>query len=206
MAYSTQAQIEAILGRVLTANESTLLAGIQAGADLWIDTQTGVSFGVTASTKYYDGGYSVLPIDVCRDITAVKLVDPELDLLYTYTEGTEYIEGPLNSDVVRYLEKRYYLDNVFFDDMGDSGVWPAGLKKIAVTATFSYADTAPADISYLSAYLAAKYLNRDITGQLASESIEGYSRQYAVYATKGNINDEVVQNFLAAYSDQEIFF
>jgi len=216
MAYSTQTQIEAILGRVLTAAEITLLAGIQAGADLWIDSQTGVTFGSTPSSRYYDGGLGVLAIDPVRSISAVELVDAELDVLYTYEEGTDYIKGPLNDTVIRYLEKRYYAETYLIDADNEYGRWPSGLKKIKVTGIFSYADSAPDDISYLSAYLTSKmilakgYLASGTSGPTVKESIEGYSRESAGSSASQSsyaaLMDDVITGLLANYQDQEIFF
>lgn len=217
MAYSTQAQIEAILGRSLTADETTLLAGIQAGADKWIDAQTGVSFGDLTGSKYYDGGLSVLAIDPVRSITAIELVDYNLDTVYTYVEDQDYIVLPENDGLIRALQKRSYPESVFFDSLdGDAGVWPHGLKRIKVTGNFSYADTVPDDLSYLSAYLSAKkllakgYLASGGTGPKTKEEIEGYKVEFAGSSASQSsysaLVDDEITTILAAYSDQEIFF
>lgn len=216
MAYSTQTQIEAILGRVLTASEIILLPGIQAGADLWIDSQTGISFGSTPSSRYYDGGLGVLAIDPVRSITAVELVDQESDVLYTYENEVDYIQGPLNSDVIRYLEKRYYAQTYLIDADNEYGRWPSGLKRIKVTGTFSYADSAPDDIQYVASYLVSKMINAKgyvasgTTGPTTKEFIEGYSRESAGASASTSsyaaLIDDVVTGMLASYQDQEIFF
>lgn len=215
MAYSTQTQIEAILGRVLTASETIVLAGIQTGADLWLDSQTGISFGSTVTSKYYDGGFSILAVDPVRDISAVELVDQELDVLYSYENNIDYVQGPLNGDVVRYLEKRSYPQGYLNDINDDQGLWPSGLKRIKVTGVFSYADTPPADIQYLASYLVSKmllakgYIATGTSGPISKESIEGYSRENAGGSAQSSYSaliDDVITGMLSAYQNQEIFF
>jgi len=188
MAYASQAQIEAFLKRSLTANESTLLAGVQAATDNWINKQLDSHFGTTSeTTRYYDGGERIIDIDPAIEITAIALVDAEKVVTDTYTLAEDLEQEPLKDTVKRWLEKRI-------------GAFPSGLTNIAVTAKFVLSETVPDDIVYLATYLAGKLFGDGNTGDLDRESIEGYSYTFKKFAAL----DETATMILDQYTDDDI--
>jgi len=182
MAYSTQEQIEAILGRDLTASEIASLPGLQATVDGWILSQVGEGYSSTPGTRFYDVDGSVISIDPVRSVSSVNVVDANDQIVSEYTDGTEYLLGPYNSDVKTYIEKIYAVD-AWWD--WDDAWWIANMyrpRRVAVTGTFGYGDSAPSAVQDLSAYLAGLMLTSQsysnavaASGNKKSESIEGYS-------------------------------
>lgn len=220
MAFSTQAQIEAILGRSLTANELIVLSGIQIGVDGWIADVIGQdSFSSTPTTRTYQSDGQVLTIDPVRSISNVALLDTSGTTLYTYSEGTDYSAYPLNNSVKTHLVKLPYPNTLELYDGYSYAKWPSLYGKVAVTGTYGYADSTPADVVYVASYLCAKtfllnsVLLSSYAGQIKSESIEGYSRTYAdmshaVESTVETLGDDdpVVGTFLSKYDGNEIYF
>lgn len=205
MSYGTSDLVEAVLGRELTAYETAVLPYIMDAVDSYIDDETGTSFTETTETRYFDGQIYVndrgriLSIPAVKTITSVGTVDDELVASESYNEGTDYVLGPNNSEIKTYIEWR--------------GLVPGGIKNIAITGTWG--GVLPSDITYLSAYLTAKYLNAQtyaadgVSGPVTKETLEGYSREYAGSNSDGlNINffaDGITVGILSKYKSTDIF-
>jgi len=213
MAYSTQAQIEAILGRDLTSQEKLSLIALSPAVDAWIVSQTGTSFsGSTLTTKYYDANSPIVDFDIAYDVQSVALVSTDDNsVIYTYTEGTEYVLAPYNSEIKTYLEKRSYAPWTWawYDD---TDWWYGGAKRLAITAKFGYPDGVPDDIGYLASYVLAKILSGQSnffvdSAAYKSEKIEGYERVYAdVQTALAKLkDDETISLILDKYNGEEIF-
>ena len=189
MAYTDQATVEAYLNRSLSSNEQTILPLAIAAVDSFINEEVGSTFSNTSSTRYYDGGVRTLVIDSVRSITKVELVDTDDSntVLNEYDLDEDYERQPVNETVKTYIESRI-------------GAFPKGIANIAVTGKFSLTDSTPDDIKYLATYLTAKLFQKAVTGDLKSESIEGYSRTFAEFKAE----DEVVQITLNKYTNDEV--
>ncbi len=203
MSYSSEALVEALLGRDLTANEQLLLPYIFASVDAYIDDQTGITWGSATATKYFDGssfpnGYvSLLSFPGASAITSVSYIDSEGTTVDTF-DPSDYVLGPLNSPTKTYVEFR-------------NRILLSGVGNIAITGTFGGGDI-PQDIIYLATYLSVNtiisgsYLGADTTGPVKSESLEGYSRTYvdSSSSTSSWDTDPVVMGILTHYTDDEI--
>ena len=186
--YSTQVNIEAFLQRSLTSNEETLLSAVQTAVDNWINhTLRGLFGSAEESTRYYDGGSSIVDIDPANDVTNVQLVSSDKTVTHTYTLNEDFESQPISEDIKRWIEKR-------------DGKFPSGLSNIAVTATFVLASEVPEDISYLATYLVGKMFGESVTGDLTRESIEGYSRSFKTFVA----NDETAKMILDQYTDDDV--
>lgn len=214
MAFSTQARIEAVLGRSLTASELVNLTGLQLQADNWLIKRLHLEFSSTPSSRYYDGGNTVLAIDSCRSISAVELVDDNLDVVVSYTVDEDYVAGPENDTVKSYLVKTLSFPELVIGETYD-GVWPRGLKNIKVTATYGLADSVPEDLAALASYMVAKVISIPLEGVLQSEQIEGYSRSYATqsgFKTVSTVsseywdNDPKISLVIDSYDGDQVLF
>ena len=168
MEYTSQALIEAFLGRSLSANEIVILPYAAEAAEGYINDQIHTSFGdsTAPSTRYYDGGSRILEIDPCTDITKVELIDVDETSLHEFTKDEDYEARPRNESLKTWIEKRV-------------GKFRRGVANVAVSATFSRGSSVPKDIAWLATFLTARLFGKDIKEGMKSESIEGYSRQFA---------------------------
>lgn len=168
MALINQADLEARLGRSLSADEASLFTTIQNGVQKTIENLLGVSVeDASATTRYYDGGTQNVDIDLCTGVTAIKLVDDDYVVQETL-DTSDYIVEPINQTLKRYLRYR-------------AGKMPTGFNTIAVTAKFSiYDDTELLSIVKVAALdiLVSAMLNRE---NIRKESIEGYSVELTDY-------------------------
>ena len=189
MAYTNLTNVENLLKRELTDEEANVLPLILDVVDKYIDEQVGGSFGdVSATSRLYDGtGDRILDIDPCTGITAVEVVDRDGDVLKTY-DLDDLILRPVNDTVKRWIELPYF------------GFY-RGSANIRVTAKFSLGDV-PSDIEYLATYLVTKYFNDYVTGNIKSESIEGYSRTFEAL----NRGDFIVSSVLDKYTSDSVYF
>jgi len=194
MDYTTQADIEAQIKRVLTANELVMLPSWLAAVKAYIDSYTGSSFDTTPSlsTMYYPGGSKIIDIDPCTDISSVKLLDSSLTEVDTYILHEQYEALPQNDDIKTWLESR-------------SGCFPAGLARIAVTAKFSLG-ALPDDIKFVATTLVSGMVVEGMNGKLMSEGIEGYSRAFAVSLASGELSTkkDIIDAILAGYIKDDI--
>jgi hypothetical protein len=199
MAYTNKLLVEAMRGAKLTDDQTTMLALLQEVADDWIDNEIGTTFRSSGeATRYYEGGRGIIPIDPVRapvggEIT-VSSVDGEGDITTIHEET--YRLMPLNSETKTYLEvganlSGYHWSGEVIPDFVEERDYIH--ERVAITGEFSHSDNPPETVQWLATYIVCKYLARPIEGSLQSESIEGYQRQYAVYATKPSFFDEPAQ-------------
>lgn len=185
MAYTDQEKIEDYLDRDLTTAEEGLLDLLIASIEAWINDQTGLVFGGSAvsSTRYYDGGSKILDIDPVQNITKVCRVNNDETEDYEYELNIDFEARPRNATVKNWIEKR-------------GGRFPKGVTNIAVTGQFALGIDVPDDISYLATYLAATQIESSESGNLKSETIEGYSRTFSEYKR----DDAIVSSTLNKYT------
>ena len=171
MALVSQTELEARLGRSLTAKEASAFTTINSAVQLYIEKKIGSSVEeVSASSRYYDGSVQNLSIDPCYDITAVKYVDNMSNEEYTF-EDKDYTAEPINETIKYWLRNRY-------------GKFNASFNNITVTAKFStYGDSG---ITAIVKDAILGYLEGEIndTSNIAKESIEGYSVEFASKQSK----------------------
>ena len=171
--YAKRDLIEQILKRDLTEDELTALPIIMEAVDLYINNQIGSTFlNVSESTKYYDGGGKIINTDPVHSVSAVKLVDEDEIVQDTYDEG-DYELRPRNETIKTWIEHRW-------------GKFLKGTTNIAVIGKFSLSTdgTVPEDIQYAASYLVAQTFMQSFSGELKSESIEGYSRTFGKFTTE----------------------
>lgn len=165
MALINQSDLEAKLGRTLTADESNAFTVINAAGQAYVERLIGSSVeSANLSYRYYDGGVQHLTIDPCTDLAAVDLVDDDLASTYTY-DSSDFQAEPVNRTLKTYLRHRVGFGT--------------GINNIRVQAKFSiYADTDTLNIvkNALISYLASELQNNS---NIRRESIEGYSIEYA---------------------------
>lgn len=171
MALVAQTDLEARIGRTLTAEEGNAFTTINAALQALVEKMIGSSVeSVSETTRKYDGGMQTLKIDPCTSITSVDLVDDDGSSTYTY-DTSDYTTEPVNSTVKQAIRHR-------------AGAFVSGMNNIAVTALFSiYADTDTRNIVKNAMIEALSELIGN-SENIRSESIEGYSVQYIEEKTK----------------------
>jgi len=166
MALISQADLEARLGRSLTSDEATAFLVINSATQSYVENTIGSSVeAVSETTRYFDGGVQHLRIDPCTSITALKQVDDDGAVVYTY-DTTDYTTDPKNKTCKTMIRHR-------------SGPFMNGMNNISVTAKFSiYEDTGYLNIvkNAMLDFLASEIQN---VSNITKESIEGYSVEYA---------------------------
>lgn len=199
--YATKSDVEGILGRTLTASEEAALPFLLNAIDQWINDQIGASYGELSDdpvTRYFDAdrGGSIIDIDpVFVDEShglVVSLVDANENVVRTL-DVSEYEARPRNEAVKTYVQLR--------NGRKWASVCSTGIANIAITGYYGYGSEVPADIKYLSAYLAANSIGATKSLSLKSESIEGYSRTFADNKTSFAA-DSVVSSILDKYTDE----
>lgn len=173
MAYTDSTKISNYLQRALTQYETDFLVVLIPAIKLWIDQKTSSTFDIaTETTRYYDGGSCSVDIDPCTDVATVSLAnltDGGATTDYDYILYQDYVLEPQNSNVKKEVVNRY-------------GKFPAGLRRIKVTAKFSeYDGGVPEDIILVATRLACLILTAGRsanTGNVQSESLEGHSITY----------------------------
>lgn len=191
MSYASQASVEQVLGRSLTADEVAGLPALFAAVDAYINKTVGRTFETAAeqATRYYDVERSrMLEVDpfVTDDDHPFELFYVDADENQQGTINTSDFEArPRNEKVKTWFQRR-------------SGTWgsgcPSNVTNIALKAYFGAGD-APDDIKYAASWLAANSIGSTTSLSLKSESIEGYSRTFAD-ATKDNT---MIQNIFDNY-------
>ena len=174
MALITQSDIEARLGRSLTAEETTTFTIVNSALQSKVEQMIGSDVeSVSETTRYYDGGVQHLPINPCTNITSVKLVDDDQVATDTY-DTTDYTTEPINKTLKTMLRHR-------------SGAFSIGINNIAVAAKFSiYGDTDTLNI-VKDAMINALVSEVNNSDNIKRESIEGYSIEYATTETKNSL-------------------
>lgn len=174
MALITQSDIEARLGRSLTAEETTTFTIVNNALQSKVEQMIGSDVeSVSETTRYYDGGVQHLPINPCTNITSVKLVDDDQVATDTY-DTTDYTTEPINKTLKTMLRHR-------------SGAFSIGINNIAIAAKFSiYGDTDTLNI-VKDAMINALVSEVNNSDNIKRESIEGYSIEYATTETKNSL-------------------
>jgi len=172
MALVSESDLEARIGRSLTADESNAFTIINAAIQSYIERVIiGSSVeSASESSRYFDGGFQHLPIDPCTNVTSVKIVDDDQTVTDT-VDTTDYVVEPFNETLKTMIRYR-------------AGKLPTGINNILVTAKFSiYADT---DILNIVKDAILSSLESEISNSSnkSKESIEGYSVEYATSQTK----------------------
>lgn len=162
MALVSSTDLEARIGRSLTAGEQSAFTLLNASLQSQVEKIIGSKLeSVSPSTRYYDGGVQHLRIDPCTSITAVKYVDDDTLVEYTFLDS-DVTKEPVNKTLKTMLRNR-------------DGKFNLGMNNVSVTAKFSiYDDTDTLNIvkSAMLDALAGEIENND---NIKSESIEGYS-------------------------------
>ena len=174
MALITQSDIEARLGRSLTAEETTTFTIVNNALQSKVEQMIGSDVeSVSETTRYYDGGVQHLPINPCTNITSVKLVNDDQVATDTY-DTTDYTTEPINKTLKTMLRHR-------------SGAFSIGINNIAIAAKFSiYGDTDTLNI-VKDAMINALVSEVNNSDNIKRESIEGYSIEYATTETKNSL-------------------
>ena len=174
MALITQSDIEARLGRSLTAEETTTFTIVNNALQSKVELMIGSDVEeVSETTRYFDGGVQHLPINPCTNITSVKLVNDDQVATDTY-DTTDYTTEPINKTLKTMLRHR-------------SGAFSIGINNIAIAAKFSiYGDTDTLNI-VKDAMINALVSEVNNSDNIKRESIEGYSIEYATTETKNSL-------------------
>lgn len=174
MALITQSDVEARLGRSLTAEETTAFTLINSSLQALVERIIGSSVeSVSATNRYYDGGVQHLAIDPCTSITSVDQVDDDLASIYTYT-SSEYSKEPIHRTTKTMLRHR-------------TGAFATGINNIRVNAKFSInedTDTLNIIKDTMINALVAEIQN---TNNIKRESIEGYSVEFQTVEAKTSL-------------------
>lgn len=175
MALISQSDFQARLGRNLSADELSAFGVINAANQAYVEAMIGSSVeSAVETTRYYDGGVQHLAIDPCTDISAIKLVDDDGDVTYTY-EARDFTKEPVNKTLKTMLRHR-------------AGRFSRGINNIGVTAKFSiYGDTAVLN-TVKDALLNALIAEMDNGKDIKRESIEGYSVEFASTETRSTLD------------------
>ena len=175
MALITQADLEARLGRSLTAEEASSFDIINNANQVYVEELLGTSVEtVSETTRYFDGGLHHLPISPCTDVSSVKLVDNNNNEVTTF-EPEDYVLDPVNNTLKTQITYRW-------------GRFAGGYANVAVTAKFSiYGDSR---ILYIvkDALLEALSSEVDNSDNVVKESIEGYSVEFAKTTTRNALD------------------
>jgi len=149
-AYATAAEFRGRTGKDDTGEDATILSQLQAVSRL-IDRECERFFGIDAAVvaRLYDGnGLTRLYIDDVATVTGL-IVKVDLDGDYAFTGATEtltkdthYWIGPANAALGSEVSTYRFLDIV--PTNGRLSVWPSGLRKVQVTASFGWAAVPPA--------------------------------------------------------------
>jgi len=175
MALITQADLEARLGRALTATEATSFTLINEANQAYVEDWIGSSVEeAEPSTRYFDGGSQHTPINPATDISAVGYYDDD-GVANDPLDTTDYTTEPRNNTVKTMIRWR-------------PGKFFRGMNNIGVTAKFSiYGDVKLRNMvkAALMESLISEMTNND---NVKRESIEGYSVEYATTETKSALD------------------
>lgn len=169
MALITQSDLEARLGRSLTAEEQSAFPIINDATQAWVERFLGTGVeAVEATTRYYDGGLQHLDIDLATDVSAINIVDDDLivtDTLDTSDYSVEPSVGTLKS-MIRHRS---------------GGGFRTGLNNIKVTAKFSIYGDEKVRAIVKNAMLDMLEQAIGNSDNIKKESIEGYTVEYGEF-------------------------
>jgi hypothetical protein len=171
MALISQSDVEARLGRTLTAEETTSFTIINNANQAYVEKLIGSKVeSVSATSRYFDGGVQHLPIDPCTSISAVSIVNDDQTVEYTYL-SSDYVADPANRTLKTQLRNR-------------SGKFPIGIQNLKITAKYSiYEDTDILNI-VKDALIESLVSEIDNSDSILKETIEGYSVERAESQSK----------------------
>lgn len=165
MALLSQSDVEARLGRNLTAEEATAFATMNVALQTRVERMIGSSLETEElSYRYYDGGVQHLKIDPCTDIARVDLVDDDLNLVTIY-DTSDYQLEPVNRTLKTMVRFRY--------------TSMTGLNNIRVQAKFSIAGDTETTAVVKDAMLDFFVAEINNSNNVKRESIEGYTIEFA---------------------------
>ena len=174
MALISQSDLEARLGRSLTAEETSAFTLINTALQAYIEKLIGSDLESASLTdRYYDGGLQHLPIDPCTDVASIKIVDEDQVVTDT-VDSSDYTLEPINRTLKTMIRYRY-------------GRIYRGFNNIKVNAKFSiYEDTDTLNIvkNAMLDYLVAEINENE---NIVKESIEGYSVEYSNTQAKNSL-------------------
>ena len=175
MALISQSDLEAKLGRTLTANEVTIFAIVNPANQAYVEKLIGSSVeSDTASTRYYDGGVRHLKVDPCTDVTAVKYYDEDQTVIETI-DASDYVLDPINHTLKTQVTARF-------------GRFYRAFSNVGVTAKFSiYGDTDTLNV-VISVLLDALESDINDSDNILKENIEGYSVEFSKTQTKSTLD------------------
>lgn len=166
-----KADVEARIGRSLTASEETSFNIVNAATQAYVERMIGSDVEEAVATpRSYDGGVQHLSIDPCTDVNSVVIVD-EFGTTIETLGSDEYTLEPINRTLKTMVRFRY-------------GKAIRGMNFVKVTAKFSiYGDS---DILAIVKDAMISALESEVTNtdNVTRESIEGYSIEYAREQTK----------------------
>lgn len=168
--YTNKANVEAYLGRSLTASENTLLEGVIEYFSGFINSYTNrvwndlsATKDPEASSKVYDGNgmKEVRLNDSVKTLTKVEILDTSGGVYNTYYPD-DIITYPLNREIIDSICLR-------------SGHFPNRRACVKVYGVFTDG-AVPADVVAVCTKLVAGYIgDSNTSGAFKRESIEGYS-------------------------------
>jgi hypothetical protein len=174
MALISQSEVEARLKRALTAEETSAFTLQNATMQDYLEKIIGSDVeAVSETTRYFDGGVQHLAINPCTNITALKYVDDDTAVEYTFLTS-DYTAEPVNNTLKTMVRNR-------------DGKFATGINNVAVTAKFSiYADE---QIRNIVKNALIEALVVELNGNNKKrESIEGYSVEYITDQAKDTLN------------------
>jgi len=162
----TKADVEARIGRSLTASEETSFNTVNAAMQAYVERMIGSSVeDEAASSRKYDGGVQNLAIDPCTDVSAVVIVDEYGNTVQTL-DTNEYTLEPVNRTLKTMVRSRY-------------SKFIRGMNYVQVTAKFTIYNDADTLAIVKDALISALESEVTNTDNITRESIEGYSIEYA---------------------------
>lgn len=174
MALISLSELEARLGRSLTAAESSSFTLLNTALQAMVEKQIGSSLeAVSPSTRYYDGGTQHIAIDPCTDITSISYASDDY-VADPAWEDDDFTAEPINKTLKTMIRTRY-------------GKSYKAMNNIAVTAKFSIAGDVNTQNIVKSAMLEALVSEMGNTDNVSKESIEGYSVEYLSEQTKDSL-------------------
>lgn len=175
MALIAQSELEARLGRPLTAEEVSAFNIINSANQAYVESLIGSGVeSVDETTRYFDGGVQHLAINPCTSISSVKYVDDDTTVEFTL-DTTDYTKEPVNKTLKTMLRNR-------------AGRFQVGINNVAVAAKFSIYEDANTLAMIKDALLSALEASISASGNILKESIEGYSVEYASKESKSALD------------------
>lgn len=161
MSYTTQANVEGIIGTLTTVQATYLSDVVLPAIDAYIDRTTNTRFGSTTPTSTYvsGDGSDTLIIPTMHTITAVAIVDND----DVETAVPDFLKYPRGED------DKYAL-------IATSGTWEEGFENYKVSGILGYKNI-PDDIIGVATELASNAVKNN-TANLKSEKVGDWQVVY----------------------------